>query len=286
VGALVGAYQAYQNGGDWWKSAITGGLGAGFGYFAPVGIFPGLVYGSASGSAIGAIQAALFGADTGKGALAGGLVGMGLGGFYGGIRAANIGANLWSGKIIHVDNSALTFTNCLPSGNENTDLSDEKLHSVAKDEFDFEVGKYRVKELTAQKAPPGFVRKGGNLVNTKTGETVRGATAYNPNFKTSRIYIALNTMKHMIGLKSTIGHELIHAYHYHLGLYELFGSNFTILTENVAHSWQAEFLADYVTDSFVHDLFARKVYGAIVPGGRYYLPYHLNHFRAYFKIPF
>lgn len=81
-----------------WKGAIVGGLGGLFGAFAPAGILPGLVYGSASGAITGGLNLALFGDNVGRGALMGAFWGGIAGAINGGITAALGGGDVWTGK--------------------------------------------------------------------------------------------------------------------------------------------------------------------------------------------
>jgi hypothetical protein len=297
LGALIQGSTAWVNHQDvgeaLWKGALVGALSGLAGGFAPAGILPGIGYGAATGAVLGAGQAALSGTDIGQGALFGGITGGISGGVFGGLKALSMGGNIWNGKVTMTFSAPVDVLESIAEAEQqtpqltNTDLSDKKLHAVALQEFKFKQGDFGVKKFTAQELPDKSwsYTKDGIFSSKKYGEAF-GATVYNPNSRSTEVFISKFSMGHETLMRGTIGHELIHAYHFNLGLSEIFGKNFTLLTENAAHSWQADYLSDAFMQSYdqtVMDFFQQKVNLTLMPNGRYFVPHHISQFKDFFR---
>jgi len=101
------------------------------------------------------------------------------------------------------------------------------------------------------KLPKGYVRlKDGRFYKPKTGAYVGGFNAYYPNRRVNRIQISHYAMSNDVFFEAILGHELIHAYHNHIGLRDTYGSgSFKLYSENEAHSFSAETLKPYISRS-------------------------------------
>ncbi|GEM_PF-4950748 len=225
-GAVGGAQVAHENGGNIQNGFTYGGLG---GILGSVWRPEGLLYGAAKGLAISGIEMI----RTGRLSLTS-LSMAGISTFMSGFRASLNGGNLLTG--IRTHDSVVNYEG-LPIGKPKTD---EEIKALANEKFGWSEGGWRVKQLTASKIPNNYIkRKDGFFADKKNPkQRVGGVAEYNPNFKTTRIYISPASASNNIQLQATLGHELIHAYHRNnlsfLGLDE---KTFEHYTENTAHKW-------------------------------------------------
>lgn len=240
VGALVGAYQAHQNGGEWWKGALVGALGGVAGYFAPYGIFPGLAYGSATGATLGMINAALNGGNIGQGALHGGISGGIVGGLTGGIRAGLNGRNLWSGSKFN-----RFQTGDVPLGNFFDKPTTENLENISNKEFgDVPYEKGVRKVLVSKKPDPdAYYDKTDHVFRDKVDKgAILGYTKYGAFSNKSDVIVppgAFRTSAEV--LTGILGHEYVHVHHfYYIG----FPTDESVYaSEYAAYDWSVQYFA-------------------------------------------
>lgn len=238
IGAAMGAYQAHQSGGDWWKGAITGAVGGGLGSFAPYGMLPGLGYGALSGAAIGTLDAALNKKNFGNSALNGAVAGGIIGGLSGGLRAGLNGRDLYSG----IKYSRFQ-TGDVPLGPYFEEPTSENLEELSDKKFGdqpYENGVRKLK-VSTKPDPDAYYDKNDQIFRDKVDKgAILGYTKYGAFGNKSDAIVPPGTFRTSPEVVTGIlGHEYVHISHYFfLG----FPTNASVdASEYAAWKWTANY---------------------------------------------
>lgn len=223
------------------KGTITFGLGVATGGLAPIGFLPGLGFGTATGGGIGIINSAMNGTNVWKGAKSGALWGGAFGAINGGIGALKKGGNFWTGHVSPSEDILnLTEIKTFETA-ESLVPNDENLNKFAETNFRGAASKYSAKLQVANQGnlPKGYELdfETGIIRNIKGNYYVNGVTSHSA-WGSSTITLSPERFTDITLLKSTVGHELIHAWHYSAKfLITANAGDYNNYTESIAHDF-------------------------------------------------
>ena len=257
------------------KGAVIGAAGGYLASLAPIGILPGLAYGTGSGALIGAASAALDGNDIWKGVLTGGITGGIVGAVSGGLEADQLGANVWTG---HRPPMYYEVTGCYANtGGEGAPYNDKYLHDLYNKNYP---GTKGVSWMTMEKVSKRTVLNSdgtfGVMVN---GKMAKAMAVTEPRTwahgRTCRIFFSKSAFESKERLAEVLAHELGHVTYYYMGdeMFSLsqervYGAEpgydtqghiainsmaWTLATKNGWHALEAEFAEHYLTISAADD---------------------------------
>ncbi|MCU0323626.1 MAG: DUF6443 domain-containing protein [Spirosomaceae bacterium] len=223
IGAFMGGHisgtLSVGKGKSYWggfgKGAITGAVGGILGFYAPIGILPGMAYGAGSGAITGTLGAALNGNNIGRGALMGAIGGSIFGGISGGLQADKLGANIWTGY----REPHLLLASEVPAikGGEEAPYTNEYLKEMKDLNFSDVKG---VSNISKDWMPKSYkVNSRGSFTNSK-GDDVLAVTYYRvwKGGSKQSIFFSKASFASKELLAYTMTHEMGHVIHNNLGL--------------------------------------------------------------------